>query len=511
MNRKLLLFFLAAVLLVFAVHAADAATVRLDALGMRIDVPVEYSMFTRDTPLDDPALEANGLDGAELIQRMKDSGVYLELLSDDPALEALVTMQTNAVENMNIFDEGDLEQLKGSLTQEYENAGMAVSSIDCLAAEQTVFFRTEGSLGDTQVLVYYTIYDHKAISIVLRYEGDAIPARCRTQMQAMVDSVRFDGAAGQSENIPEAEAEADAAAGAEEIALYASFDFEDDEHGVRFTVPEGWAEIPAEYLGVDGVVAAFSSAENHDAAIYYEWNDLLTAVPELSEMLGGIPGFDRIDLNQDSFNIDDIASGIPGDVTDTRVETFGDREYYVFDINHENNARETLAVRIENGYAYNFGFVRIDGADCDAQYPDFVALVKSAELPEAEASAPLIAPAGEEPEQPEDPAPEKKKGIPILPIVLGGGAVAGIAGFAVSRNKKKRAAQQQINAAPIAPEPDSPAAYAVPAAAAGAAAAFAQPIKPAAPAATAKRECAACGAGLSPDETVCPYCGTKAE
>ena len=505
MNRKLLLVFLAAVLLVFAVHAADAAAVRIDELGMRIDVPTEYSVFTRDMPLDDPALEANGLDGAEFIQRMKDGDIYLELLSDDPAFEAFVTMQANAVENMNVFDEADLEQLKEPLTQEYENAGIAVSSVDCLPAEQAVFFRTEGSLGDTQILVYYTICDHKAVSIVLRYEGDEIPARCRTQMQAMVDSIRFDGAAVQSGDIPGAGA--DAVAGAEEVALFASFDYEDDEHGVRFTVPEGWAEIPAEDLGVDGVLAAFSSAENHDAAIYYEWNDVLAAVPELSELVDNTPGFDRIDVNQDSLNIDDIASGIPGDVTDTRVETIGDREFFVFDISYENNSSETLAIHIEDGYAYSFGFVRIDGADCDAQYPDFVALVKSAELPEAEAPAPLIAPAEEETEQPGDTAPEKKKGIPILPVVLGGAAVAGIAGFAVSRSRKKRAGQHQINAAPIAPESGSPAAYAVPAAAAGAAAAFAQPIKPA----PEKRTCAACGAGLSPDETVCPYCGTEAK
>ena len=413
MKRKTVLFILIAALLAFAVHAADTVNIRLDELGMSLDVPADCSVFTRNMSPDDPALAEYGIDLEQMDQLMAERNIYLDLLSDDPAYEGLVTMMPNVVENMTVFNEDVLESLKEPLRQEYETNGMTVDSIDYFSNDQAVFFRTEGEIAGVKALVYYTVCNHQAISMVVRYDGDVMPEEYKTQLQAMVDSVRFD-------NVAAAPAE----------------------------------DIPEEEVQTDVEAAAQAAAE--------ETADEIEAAAEALE-------------------------------------------------------EETAPAES------------------------------------------LISPAAEAEDVPA--APAKKKGFPVLPVVLGGVAVGAIAGAVASRSKKKkRAAQQQptyaVPATPFAPAaPAAPTAPVSPASAAvaGAAAPIAQaatpaapvvsaapvvppapvvpaapvvppapvvpaapvvsaaPVVPAAPDAPAKRTCAACGADLGPDEKFCPFCGTKAE
>jgi len=195
MKRKTVLFILIAALLAFAVHAADTVNIRLDELGMSLDVPADCSVFTRNMSPDDPALAEYGIDLEQLNQLMAERSIYLDLLSDDPAYEGLVTMVPNVVENMTVFNEDVLESLKEPLTNEYEANGMTVDSVDYFTNDQAVFFRTEGEIAGVKALVYYTVCNHQAISMVVRYDGDVMPEEYKTQLQAMVDSVRFDNVA----------------------------------------------------------------------------------------------------------------------------------------------------------------------------------------------------------------------------------------------------------------------------------------------------------------------------
>ena len=87
MKRKTVLFILIAALLAFAVHAADTVNIRLDELGMSLDVPADCSVFTRNMSPDDPALAEYGIDLEQLNQLMAERSIYLDLLSDDPLPE----------------------------------------------------------------------------------------------------------------------------------------------------------------------------------------------------------------------------------------------------------------------------------------------------------------------------------------------------------------------------------------------------------------------------------------
>ena len=394
MRRKTLLFFLMAVLLIFSVRAADTVNIHLDEMGMSIDVPSDCSIFTRNMSPDDPMLAEKGIDSTQLQQLMEERSIYLDLLNEDPAFEILVTMQANVVQDMTVFNEEELEALKEPLAQEYELNGMSVTSVERFTTDQTVFFRTEGDISGTQAVIYYTIFDHQAISIVLRYTGDSMPEEYRTQIQQMVDSVRFDGAAtAQSDDVSGMETE------------------EDVESAVEAGAEEAAEEIEA-------------------------------AVEELEESASQT---ETLISPSEQLNTEDVS---------------------------------------------------------------------------------------------ESSAPAKKKGFPVLPVALGGAAIGAIAGFAVARGKKKRD-QMPTYTAPASPA--APAATVPPvsgaAAVAGATVPYAQsanpvapvaseaaapvtpavpsvpavPAAPVMPAAPEKRVCSACGADLSPTDTVCPYCGTKAD
>ena len=174
MKRKTVLFILIAALLAFAVHAADTVNIRLDELGMSLDVPADCSVFTRNMSPDDPALAEYGIDLEQMNQLMAERSIYLDLLSDDPAYEGLVTMVPNVVESMTLFDEDTLESLKEPLTNEYEANGMTVDSVDYFTNDQAVFFRTEGEIAGVKALVLFDGFFHKVLSLdpALAREGD---------------------------------------------------------------------------------------------------------------------------------------------------------------------------------------------------------------------------------------------------------------------------------------------------------------------------------------------------
>lgn len=72
--------------------AASSKTYSLDDLGMSIDVPSEYVVFTRDIADNDPNLSTYGLNKEDLLDLMKSSNIYLNAWDKDANFEIIVTM-----------------------------------------------------------------------------------------------------------------------------------------------------------------------------------------------------------------------------------------------------------------------------------------------------------------------------------------------------------------------------------------------------------------------------------
>ena len=476
MKRKLLLFFLLALLLTISVCAAQTQTCSIDELHMRIDVPADHIVYMRNMDPDDPALEDLGMSAEQLTQRFTAGDIYLDVLcSADAGYEYLMTMVPNPMESMTLFDESNMDLILGLLKDEFTAGGVEVSAIDLYSNGQIPFVRAEGSTTlngvDLQLLIYYTVHNYQAITLSAQYMGDALPEEVKTTAREMVDSIRFD-----ETYVPD--------------VTFPSFPYTDSETGVSFTVPEDWVdakESNQKYYTEEQekvIKANFACAKAPDLGILYSCYDVMEEMPGLFKLVG-----DRSMIDQEVVELEDIIETIPFDVRKSSTETIGGREFYVLEVagtSELNGVKmdfvETDVIRVQNGFEYAFSF---SGTADDPRYADFLSLVESAEFPDTE-TATALADKQKESDAPaadgqDAPAGKRKFGfLSLAGIATGLAAVGAALGLIIARRKKKRA-RQQIFAVPATP--DDP----------------------------AKRVCAACGADLAPDEQICPYCDTKAD
>lgn len=194
MKRKILLFFLLALLLTLSVHAAD--TVRLDDLGMSLEVPDGYTVITRNMEPDDPGLAIFDMDSEAVTKLLEDGNIYLDLMNEDADFEYSITSVPNEVKSMTRFDDDTLESMEDQLKEQYESADVTVKEVEHLFNGQAVFFRivVSGEQNGTQVQLvrYYTVHNYNAIYFTLQYWGAEIPEKYQELSQNILYSVQFD-------------------------------------------------------------------------------------------------------------------------------------------------------------------------------------------------------------------------------------------------------------------------------------------------------------------------------
>ena len=463
MKRKLLLFFLLALLLTISVCAAQTQTCSIDELHMRIDVPADCNAITRDTKTNDPAMDDYI---AGLQQWMKQCDIYLNLQNADPNFQCNLKAGPGPVQSLDLFEDAALDAMLDEHRSNAEAQGNTVTSADLFRSEQTVFLRLEGYQPEadgsqTPVITYTTVNDYQSLVFSVCYTGPQMPERCRALGEELVGSIRFDETAA-SEPV--------------EASRY-----EHSETGVSFTVPADWIEVstPPGVGTPNTVKATFIHRKDGTSTIFYSCQDLMDKLPGAATKL-----LDRASVNQDTISMD-LILGDPGAYEFNRkaTETIGGKEFYVVEYTEPTTQIvETDVIHIENGYEYSFEF---SGTADDPRYADFLSLVESAEFPDTE-TATALADKEKESDAPaadgQDAPAGKKKFVflSLAEIATGLVAVGAALGLIIARGKKKRARQQV----------------------------FAVPVTPDAP---TKRICAACGADLAPDEQICPYCDTRAE
>ena len=194
MKRKILLFFLMAMALTLSVHAAD--TIRLDDLGMSLEVPDGYTVITRNMAPDDPGLAVFDMDSEEVTKLLEDGNIYLDLMNEDANFEYSITSVPNEVKSMTRFDDDTLESMEDQLKEQYESADVTVKEVEHLFNGQAVFFRIiisgEQNGEQVQLVRYYTVHNYNAIYFTLQYWGAEIPEKYQELSQNILYSVQFD-------------------------------------------------------------------------------------------------------------------------------------------------------------------------------------------------------------------------------------------------------------------------------------------------------------------------------
>lgn len=344
-------------------HAASE-TYFLDELGMSIDIPKEFDVFTRDIKSNDPLLNEYGITKQDL-QYMYDGNFYIDAWDIENFYELIVTMSPASLEDYNDFSESKMNTMISELPAEYERNGVTCIEMDIYDHSQTKFVRAHISQLDGSDLVYSlqynTVINGNGINITLHSYDGQIGSSEKALMKEIIDSVKFD-------SLPLASSQ-----GSD------GFVYTDEKSGMRFTVPANWIEDEASE-DAEYVDATFISA---DSIIVFTSEDIYKSNFEFGD------GFITRDmLADDIFTIEDVADICSCDVSEVSIITLGGKEYYFAELNADNSHLDAELVadlcfllRWENGILYMFQF---HGDSNSASFDDFSSLVSSCEYPEFE-------------------------------------------------------------------------------------------------------------------------------
>ena len=194
MKRRILLLSLIVLLLTLSVSAAG--TVRLEELGLRLDIPEGYTVITRNMAPDDPGLAIFDMDSEGVTKLLEDGNIDLDLMNEDADFEYSITSVPNEVKSMARFDDETLESMEDQLKEQYVSADVAVKEVEHLFNGQAVFFRIvvsgEQNGEQVQLVRYYTVHNYHAIYFTLQYWGAEIPEQYRELAENILYSVQFD-------------------------------------------------------------------------------------------------------------------------------------------------------------------------------------------------------------------------------------------------------------------------------------------------------------------------------
>ena len=353
---------------------AAGNTYDLDKLGMSIELPSDYVVFTRDIKANDPNLSAYGMTKDGLYSLMLERSIYLNAWDEYANYEIIVTMMDSPLADYNLFSDTALSTVVSSFETEFASTGITFIRSDIYQHSQAKFVKiyiSQPNYGDTVYgLQYNTVYDGKAINITLQSYSGKIDSNKESILKKIVDTVHFD-------TEPELLApptQTDA------------FTYTDPTSGMAFTVPANWVEEPM-FKERKFIDAKFVSNLEEGLSIIFASEDMLSdgflaesGVSEFEKLM-----LSRSDLDNSMFSKADVAAMYGESENAVSTVTYGNREYFILETIQSGTAYGmtvkipmTILFRCENGFMYIFQF---SGDKDNPYYGDFEALINSTKYP----------------------------------------------------------------------------------------------------------------------------------
>lgn len=345
---------------------AAASTYRIDEAKLRVAIPSNYTVITRNTPSSAEVFSRLGLSYSAFMNNMKTSNIYLDAVSNSYSEEIVVTCKENIISDFALLSDTVLKTMASATINEMEKLGISLIKYDIYHHSQEKFIRIYwlDSANSRYGLQYYTVRDNMAMNFTLHSYDGSITSRQETVMKTIVDSVKYDAP---SPVVSEGE-DTDA------------FVYTDSDSGVKFTVPANWVEEEfneeREFLD-----AKFASTKEKGLIMLFSSQDVWSEASPIDRQ-----GMSRSDVDNSILTKSDIAEMYNTSENNVSTYMYNGVEYYKceaitngemyglsFDITM------TFLVYIENGWMYIFQF---SNASSHNLYSDFESLVRSVEYPE---------------------------------------------------------------------------------------------------------------------------------
>ena len=528
MKRILCLIVLFLLLLTAAVHAAGAATIRIDALDISIDMPRGCGAITQDAAPYPFTGDREYI--ADLQQLMKEKNIYLEVRGIDRNFQCRLMATPGTIERTDLLDDASLDAMLDYLRTSLEDRGIQVSDASLFRTEQTVFARIEASMEldgvQEQLIMYETCYHYQNLLLDVTYKGEQMPETYKTLAEEMAASLRFGE---DSESAQEAAVFQDEAT--DTSTFYSpTLDLSIDYPAFYCLLTTDMNVLPVCRGYTEDEIKALQDLMKMQNVYLRIWNtdrafncqleagpcqtqsmDLLDdaaldemldqGIPELENELITITGsslfrtehtvFLRYECQFESggVQIQEIAYGTIHD-----YQTFALVVTYAGELMPEEyrTIADEMAASIRFGQDAEPAAAAAEDTETGGSEPETGTTEEAAAAePEAEAET-GTQPASDSPVEDLTSDPSFRMGYifgRIARTVLIIAAIV-VCIIVLRKDKKNKNARRQDGAVPAAPT---------------------APAAPAATAAPAKRTCAACGADLAPGEQICPYCGTRAK
>ena len=344
---------------------ATANTYRIDEAKLKVSIPSDYTVVTRNTPSNAEIFTNFGLSYSEFMNNMKSGSIYLDAVSNLYSEEIVVTCKENILNDFALLSDTMLGSVASITTDEMEKFGVSVIKYDIYHHSQAKFIRIYwvDSANSRYGLQYFTVRDNIAMNFTLQSYEDSINSRQESVMKTIVDSVKYDTA---SPVVPESK-DTDA------------FIYTDSDSGVKFTVPANWVEdefneerefLDAKFASTkeDGLIMVFSSTD--------AWSEMSSADKV---------GLTRSDINNSMLSKSDVAE-IYGTTEDKvslymyngveyyKCESTANKEMYGLSLDITMNH----FLHVKDGWIYTFQF---GGTSDHKLYSDFEKLIRSVEYP----------------------------------------------------------------------------------------------------------------------------------
>ena len=197
---KKLIRVLIALTLCFLLSASALAvenTYELSEIGVKVTIPADYHIVTRDTPETDPAFDLF-VTRENWLQYAEENNVYLSALSHTSEIQISCTTPDETLSSqgdLRTMDAETLDALLPRLAFKYSALGATVefSKIYWTAHAPFCRFRLGGT---APAIVYWTMIDGKGISLTFLPYTAAISYEDESTMEAIVNSMEFADASG---------------------------------------------------------------------------------------------------------------------------------------------------------------------------------------------------------------------------------------------------------------------------------------------------------------------------
>lgn len=173
---------------------ATSATYNLDELGIRVTIPSDYWVVTRDTPADATVFNVLDITKDEWLEWCNSEDSYLWAYNSTYGEQINIVVREWNGRSFDIQSETELEIIAEDVADSLAVNGAAVSHYELYQNPQVKFIKMYLSKAKEAIyyLQYYSFYDGNVMIISMSSDSGEISSRQEETIQSIVDSVRYD-------------------------------------------------------------------------------------------------------------------------------------------------------------------------------------------------------------------------------------------------------------------------------------------------------------------------------